>query len=70
MSTRESEINGVPTTEPGPRIKLATPFGVPASSIRCINAIALCGVNSEGLTMNEQPATKAGATFHAICSSG
>ena len=70
ISTRGSEIREVPTTEPGPRIKLATPCGVPASSMACIKAIALCGVNSEGLTMKEQPATSAGATFQAICKSG
>ena len=63
-------MSEVPTTDPGPKIKLATPFGVPASSIIFIKAIALCGVNSLGLTMKEQPATNAGATFHAICKSG
>ena len=36
----------------------------------CMSAIALCGDSSDGLTIKEQPATKAGATFHAICKSG
>ncbi|CAB5112547.1 unannotated protein [freshwater metagenome] len=40
-STRGSLMSRDPTTEPGPKIKFATPFGVPASSIIFINAIAL-----------------------------
>ena len=54
----------------GAEHEVPTPAGRPASSSSSMRMIAVCGVSSLGLSTNVQPATIAGATFHAVCSSG
>ncbi len=70
MSTRGSVVSGAPTTGPAPSTRLATPGGSPTSSSACISRPAVDGVSSLGLSTKVLPASSAGATFHAVCSSG
>ena len=70
MSTRGSVTSGEPTSAPGPRTRLTTPSGRPASSSSPISLIVVSGVTSLGFTIAVLPAASAGASFHEICSSG
>ena len=47
-----------------------TPAGKPASSTSLTNSSVDTEVNSDGLTTTVLPAASAGASFHAVSSSG
>ena len=64
------EDSGAPTVPPSPSTRFATPFGSPSSSSTSIISIVVCGVSSAGLITKALPAARAGAIFHAACSSG
>ena len=59
-----------PTLDPGPVITLSTPEGSPASFAMSASASAVSGVCVAGLMMTVLPHASAGATFHAVSSSG
>ena len=59
-----------PTDAPGPVITLSTPAGTPASTAASARASAVSGVWLAGLMITVLPQARAGATFHAVSSSG
>ncbi len=59
-----------PTFEPGPVTTFSTPGGSPTSSAMSASARAVNGVWLAGLITTVLPAASAGATFHAVSSSG
>ncbi|CAM5566026.1 hypothetical protein SCYAM73S_04885 [Streptomyces cyaneofuscatus] len=70
MSTRGSSVSGAPTAAPAPSTRLATPSGSSASTSSPMSRTAVCGVSSLGFRTKVLPAPSAGATFHAVWSSG
>ena len=69
-STAGSSTSGAPAVAPAPSTRLATPSGRPTSASVRTSHIAVLGVSSLGLRTKVLPATRHGATFHAVCSSG
>ena len=59
-----------PTFDPGPVMTLSTPGGRPTSCAISASASAVSGVWLAGLMMTVLPHASAGATFHAVSSSG
>ena len=59
-----------PTSEPGPVMTLRTPGGSPTLAAMSARASAVNGVWLAGLTITVLPHASAGATFHAVSSSG
>ncbi|CAM5621197.1 hypothetical protein SCANM63S_09716 [Streptomyces canarius] len=69
-STSGWSASGAPASGPAPSTRLATPGGSPASASSRTRWIAVCGVSSLGFRTKVLPAASAGATFHAVWSSG
>ena len=59
-----------PTFEPGPVMTFSTPGGRPTSCAISARASAVSGVWLAGLMITVLPHASAGATFHAVSSSG
>ncbi len=59
-----------PTSDPGPVMTFSTPGGRPASAAISASASAVSGVWLAGLMITVLPHASAGATFHAVSSSG
>ena len=59
-----------PTSDPGPVITLRTPAGTPTLAAMSASASAVNGVWLAGLMITVLPQASAGATFHAVSSSG
>ena len=55
---------------PKPVTTLTTPGGKPACSTSFMNSSSEAEVNSDGLITTVLPAASAGASFHAVSSSG
>ena len=70
LSTSMLAASALPTTGPGPSSSCAAPGGKPASAINSKSRIAVIGVASAGLRMQQFPAARPGASFHAAISSG
>ena len=69
-STSGLSARAWPTRGPGPRTRLTTPGGVPASSSRRVRWMAVRGVTVAGFMTTVQPAARAGAIFQDSCRSG
>ena len=59
-----------PTVEPGPGTTLIEPGGKPTSAASSAMRRAESGVCESGLSTTEQPAARAGASFHVVIISG
>ncbi len=70
MSTSGLAASASPTRPPGPRTRLTTPAGRPASSSSSTRMIVVSGVSEAGFRTIVSPAAIAGATFQLIWSSG
>ena len=70
FATSGCSTSGAPTSAPKPVTTLTTPGGKPASSTSFMNSSADADVNSDGLMTTVLPAASAGASFHAVSSSG
>src|SRR6188768_2764020 len=70
FATSGCSTSGVPTSVPKPVTMLTTPGGKPACSTSLTNSSAEADVNSDGLITMVLPAASAGASFHAVSSSG
>ncbi len=63
-------VSAAPHTAPLPVTTLKTPSGIPASLASSATRSRVSGVVSDGLITIEQPAARAGITFHMPISSG
>ena len=70
LSMRGCSTSIWPTDDPGPVITLTTPAGTPTSAAISASASAVSGVWLAGLMITVLPHASAGATFHAVSSSG
>ncbi len=70
LATIGCSTSGAPASGPKPVTTLTTPGGKPASSNSFMNSSIDADVNSDGLTTTVLPAASAGASFHAVSSSG
>src|SRR5574342_467552 len=70
LATSGCSTSGAPTSAPKPVTTLTTPGGNPASSTSLTNSSTDADVNSDGLITTVLPAASAGASFHAVNSSG
>jgi hypothetical protein len=66
MSTSSCAAIASPTTGPYPVTRLKTPAGRSSESMISVSTKEVSGVTSLGLTITEQPAVNAGATFAQI----
>ena len=69
-STSGLSASAWPTRPPGPRTRLTTPAGTPASSSSRVRWIAVSGVTDAGFMTVVLPAASAGAIFHDSWRSG
>src|SRR6516162_2932487 len=70
LSTPGCATSAAPVTSPTPLMTFTTPGGSPTSAKQFANSSAVSGVCSAGFSTQQQPAARAGASFHAAINNG